>query len=213
MLRFRAETSHSRAQLILLPFASGTKEVAPAVWQRKREGDWGAYSGSCCLTTRKEQGEAAGMEPQAQAGQPRRGWARAVRPGTLIAFGAWEWPQGLGGGEDNDPGSTEWPLPTQGRKPNPGMHGLQGRFRGGKQQDAHSRFAFPKAGRWLETPSSPLPPAASRDHRRSGGRTSVLPVLKDQVLQLSQSLQFPQFPVSSVPPVSPVRPVFSTPGL
>lgn len=52
----------------------------------ERERGWGAYSGSCCLTTRKEQAEAAGMEPQAQAGQPRRGWAGAVRPGDPNSF-------------------------------------------------------------------------------------------------------------------------------
>lgn len=101
--------------MTLPPSASGTREVALVVWEREGEGDWSAYSGSCCLTTRKEQGEEAGMEPQAQAGQPSRGWAGAVRPGTLIAFGAWERPQGLGAGGRLTIQAPEWPLPPQGQ--------------------------------------------------------------------------------------------------
>lgn len=86
------------------------------VWERQGEEGWGAYSGSGCLTTRKELGEAAGTKPQARAGQPRRGWAGAVRPGTLIAFGAWELPQGLGDGEARTTQTPEQPLPTESLK-------------------------------------------------------------------------------------------------
>lgn len=54
---FRAGTSsHSRVQLTLPPLASGTKEVSLVVLEREGEGDWGAYSGSRCLTTKKKQG-------------------------------------------------------------------------------------------------------------------------------------------------------------
>lgn len=188
--------------------------MAAGVWQREEERGRGAYSGSCGLTTRKEQGEAAGAEPRAQAGQPRRGWAGAGRPGTLTAFGAWERPQRLGGGEANDPGSTERPLPTRGREPKPGMHGPPARFRGGRPQDAHCRLRGPQRGEAARDTRSPPPPLPLRTPGAQGvGRTSVLPVLKVQVRRLSQSLQFPQFPVSSVPPVSPVRPVFSPLGL
>lgn len=148
------------ARLTLLPPASGSREVAAGVWQRERQRGWGAYSGSGGLTTRKEPGEAAGAEPRAQAGQPRRGWAGAARPGTLIALGAWERPQRRGGGEANDPGSTEGPLPTQGRQPKPGMHGLPARLRGGRPQDVHSGLFAPrrgKAARDTLLPSPPLP--------------------------------------------------------
>lgn len=160
-------SSHSKAQQILTPSASATREVALVVWERKGEGDWGAYSGSCCLTTRKEESEAAGEEPQAQAGQPRRGWAGAVRPGTLIGFGAWELPQGLEGGEANDPGSR---LDTGPGSPALGCNGRPARFLEGRRQGAHSRL--PALQRGKEGRNTFLPPsaAASPDRRRSGGQ-------------------------------------------
>lgn len=151
---FRAGTSsHSRAQLTLPPLASGTQEVALVVLEREGEGDWGAYSGSRCLATGKEQGEAAGMEPQAQAGQPRRGWARAGRPGTLIAFGVWELPRGLGGGEANDAGSRAGPGVQSGD--------ATACLRGFGMGDGRARtpsFPLPNAGSRVETPVFPPPP-------------------------------------------------------
>lgn len=156
-LWFRVGTFHSGTQLTLLPPASGSREVAAGVWQRERERGWGAYSGSRRLTTRKEQGEAAGAEPQAQAGQPRRGWAGAVRPGTLIAFGAWERPQRRGGGEAKDPGSAGGPSLRRAGSPSRGRTARPLGFGVGDRRTRTPGFAVPSAGRRLETPSSPLP--------------------------------------------------------
>lgn len=154
--------------------------MAAGVWQREEERGRGAYSGSCGLTTRKEQGEAAGAEPRAQAGQPRRGWAGAGRPGTLTAFGAWERPQRLGGGEANDPGSTERPLPTRGREPKPGCTACPQGFGVGDRRTHTAGFAVPNAGRRLETPDPLLPRCLSGP-----------PALRGSVgLPYSQSLRF-----------------------
>lgn len=172
--------------------------MALVVWERGREGNQGAYSASSCLTTRKEQGEAAGKEPRAQVGQPRRGWAGAGRPGTLIAFGVWELPQGLGGGEVNDPGSRVAALDAEPGSPAPGCNGQPAKFREGRQQSAHSRLPAPQCRKPGRNTLLPPPQSPSPDRRRSGGQDFRTPS--------------PQGSSPPVVPVAPVSPVFSLLG-
>lgn len=134
----------------------------------------------------------------------------AVRSGTLIAFGAWELPQGLewGLGDKLTIQAPEWSLQPQGQGAQSWKALACYRALGMGDSRARTRACGSpggKAGR--ETPFFPLPPAASPITGAQVVRTSVLPVLKFPVLQLSQSLQFPQSPAS------PFRPVFTPPGL
>lgn len=152
------------------------------------------------------------METQAQAGQPRRGWAGAKRPGTLIAFGVWELPQGPGGGEANDPGSRVASPDTGPGSPVLGCHGLPAKFREGRQQGAHSRLPAPqrrKPGR-----DTLLPPSAASLSRSPALRWSGLPYSQSSRFQSSGCPSRSSFPGLQPPRslVSPFRPGFTRPG-
>lgn len=111
--------THSQAPPNLPPSASGTREVAQIVWERAGEGDWGAYSGSGSLTTRKERSCRNGASGPGGAAQQGLGGSREAR--TLIALGAWELPQGLGGGEVRSTGTPKWSLRCKTWELPPGM--------------------------------------------------------------------------------------------
>lgn len=153
------------------------------------------------------------MEPRAQAGQPRRGWAGAVRPGTLIAFGVWELPQGLGGGEAKDPGSRVASPDAKPGSPALGRNGPPARFREGREQGAHSRLPAPqrrKLGRDTLLPSSAVSLSRSPALRWSG-----LPYSQSSRFQSSGCPSRSSFPGFQPPRslVSPFGPVVARPGL
>lgn len=136
-------------------------------------------------------------------GSPEGIGAGAVKPGTLIAFGAWELPQGLGDGKAKVTQAAEGPLWTESLSPGLACNGLPSGLHEKKEERAYRLSNWRKT---VETPLSPIGSAASPvSPCPGGGDFRSNKVFNVSILRLSLLLQFPQFP-NSFGPSSPSRP-------